>query len=152
MFSFNYLILIRIFRFYGPDFLCRLVKFGQVFPLYLSSFILTLMSIDRVGVIRRRRSKAGGRGSSALSGPRSLVPLIQMAWALAVAFALPQLVIFSKQEINEHGTLDCWAGFAGNRNYEKVKRSLDRNVILWAWSCFKWGSILHVTCYNKQHT
>ena len=30
-------------RFQGPDVLCRAVKFGQVFPLYLSSFVLTLM-------------------------------------------------------------------------------------------------------------
>ena len=30
--------------------LCRAVKFGQVFPLYLSSFLLTLMAVDRVGV------------------------------------------------------------------------------------------------------
>ena len=30
--------------------LCRAVKFGQVFPLYLSSFVLTLMAVDRVGI------------------------------------------------------------------------------------------------------
>ena len=38
-------------RFRGPDALCRVVKFGQVFPLYLSSFVLTLMAVDRVGVV-----------------------------------------------------------------------------------------------------
>ena len=37
-------------RFQGPDVLCRAVKFGQVFPLYLSSFVLTLMAVDRVGI------------------------------------------------------------------------------------------------------
>ena len=30
--------------------MCRCVKFGQVFPLYLSSAVLTLMAVDRVGV------------------------------------------------------------------------------------------------------
>ena len=39
-------------RFQGPDVLCRAVKFGQVFPLYLSSFVLTLMAVDRVGMIK----------------------------------------------------------------------------------------------------
>ena len=53
-----------MFRFQGPDLLCRAVKFGQVFPIYLSSFILTLMAVDRVGV-------TGGGSSHARSGRKA---------------------------------------------------------------------------------
>ena len=46
--------------------LCRAVKFGQVFPLYLSSFVLTLMAVDRaVGIT------GGGGGWSGVSGVSS---------------------------------------------------------------------------------
>ena len=43
--------------------LCRAVKFGQVFPLYLSSFVLMLMAVDRaVGI-----TGGGVRGVSGVS-------------------------------------------------------------------------------------
>eukprot|EP00095_Tigriopus_kingsejongensis_P000930 maker-scaffold635_size121629-snap-gene-0.8 protein:Tk00930 transcript:maker-scaffold635_size121629-snap-gene-0.8-mRNA-1 annotation:"oxytocin vasopressin receptor-like protein" len=98
------------YRFYGPDVLCRVVKFGQVFPIYLSSFILTLMAIDRVGVTKRHGSME----------PKPLRPLIQLVWVVATLFSLPQLFIFSLKDIDEQGTYDCWADFGGEKRFEKA--------------------------------
>uniref|UniRef100_A0A8B9TLD9 Oxytocin receptor n=1 Tax=Anas platyrhynchos TaxID=8839 RepID=A0A8B9TLD9_ANAPL len=35
------------FRFYGPDFLCRLIKYLQVVGMFASTYMLLLMSLDR---------------------------------------------------------------------------------------------------------
>lgn len=97
-------------RFYGPDLLCRLVKFGQVMPIYLSSFILTLMAVDRVGVTKRHGSME----------PKPLRPLIQGVWVVAILCALPQPFIFSIKDIDDQGIYDCWADFGGEKWLEKV--------------------------------
>lgn len=104
-------------RFRGPDLLCRAVKFGQVFPLYLSSFLLTLMAVDRAGVTRLSNNVQTVNSST---GPKALRPLIRLAWAAAVAFSLPQLAIFSMTDV-DGGERDCWAHFGG-KAVEKVER------------------------------
>ncbi|TRY62033.1 hypothetical protein TCAL_09526 [Tigriopus californicus] len=96
-------------RFHGPDILCRLVKFGQVMPIYLSSFILTLMAVDRVGVTKRHGSVE----------PKPLRPLIQGVWLVAILCALPQPFIFSIKDIDDKGIYDCWADFGGEKWLEK---------------------------------
>lgn len=106
-------------RFYGPDLLCRLVKFGQVMPIYLSSFILTLMAVDRVGVTKRHGSME----------PKPLRPLIQGVWVVAILCALPQPFIFSIKDIDDQGIYDCWADFGGEKWLEKVGTFFRSNSI-----------------------
>jgi len=60
-------------RFRGPDVLCKCVKFGQVFPLYLSSFVLTLMAVDRVAVTNADAGNGGGGGGQRKYSMKSIL-------------------------------------------------------------------------------
>ena len=90
------------FRFKGPDIVCKTVKFGQVFPLYLSSFLLTLMAVDRVGVTKRAHAQPS---------QKTLRPLIQFAWVLAFVFSVPNFALFSVMKVPKTDEMDCWVDF-----------------------------------------
>ncbi len=82
------------FRFRGPDLLCRLVKFLQVFVLYLSTYVLTSMSIDRYLVVCHHNFSRNYYGS--LRGPKVLVIL---SYIISFVLASPQAFLFSMKEI-----------------------------------------------------
>ncbi|XDV35418.1 hypothetical protein PO909_005370 [Leuciscus waleckii] len=89
------------FRFYGPDFLCRLVKYLQVVGMFASTYMLVLMSIDRCLAIwqplrslRRRRDRF----------------YVLASWIISLLFSLPQIYIFSLREVGD-GVFDCWGDF-----------------------------------------
>nr|AOC59508.1 inotocin receptor [Lasius niger] len=91
------------FRFQGGAVLCKLVKFGQPFGVYLSSYVLTVTAMDRYYAIchpflycsiTSRRSKM----------------MVYGAWTLAAILCVPQVFIFSYQEISP-GVWECWATF-----------------------------------------
>ncbi|XP_038628828.1 oxytocin receptor [Tachyglossus aculeatus] len=89
------------FRFYGPDFLCRLVKYLQVVGMFASTYLLLLMSLDRCLAIcqplrslRRRADRASVLGT----------------WLLCLVVSVPQIHIFSLQDVG-NGVYDCWAVF-----------------------------------------
>ncbi len=89
------------FRFYGPDFLCRLVKYLQVFGMFASTYMLVLMSIDRCLAIwqplrslRRRKDRF----------------FVLASWIISLLFSLPQVYIFSLREVGD-GVFDCWGDF-----------------------------------------
>ena len=44
---------------------------------------------------------------------RRLALLLRSAWAMSFLLAVPQLFIFSMKEVDDGGTLDCWATFGG---------------------------------------
>ena len=44
---------------------------------------------------------------------RRLTLLLRSAWAASFLLAVPQLFIFSMKEVDDGGTLDCWATFGG---------------------------------------
>ncbi|XP_053098395.1 isotocin receptor-like [Pangasianodon hypophthalmus] len=89
------------FRFYGPDFLCRLVKYLQVVGMFASTYLLVLMSVDRclavcqpLRSLRRRKDREYVLGS----------------WLLSLLLSLPQTYIFSLKEVGQ-GVYDCWGDF-----------------------------------------
>ncbi|XP_066249469.1 oxytocin receptor-like isoform X2 [Euwallacea similis] len=91
------------YRFQGGFLLCKLVKYGQTLGPYLSSYVLMATAIDRHQAIcypltycswTSRRSKA----------------MMYVAWAASLLCCMPQVVIFSYQEVAP-GVNDCWATF-----------------------------------------
>lgn len=88
------------YRFQGPDFLCRIVKYAQVFVLYVSTYMLVFMAVDRA-----RAVQGSGRGSL-----RAARLMIGGAWVVGLVLAAPQTVLFSLREV-EPGVQDCWVVF-----------------------------------------
>ncbi|XP_071514648.1 oxytocin receptor-like isoform X2 [Panulirus ornatus] len=88
------------YRFRGSDLLCRLVKYAQVFVLYVSTYMLVFMAVDRA-----RAVQGSGRGSL-----RAARLMIGGAWALGLVLAMPQTFLFAVREIAP-GVYDCWGVF-----------------------------------------
>ncbi|XP_060036219.1 oxytocin receptor [Erinaceus europaeus] len=89
------------FRFYGPDLLCRLVKYLQVVGMFASTYLLLLMSLDRclaicqpLRALRRRADRLAVLGT----------------WLGCLVVSVPQVHIFSLREVAD-GVFDCWAVF-----------------------------------------
>lgn len=89
------------FRFYGPDLLCRLVKYLQVVGMFGSTYMLVLMSIDRcLAICQPLRS---------LHKRKDRFYVIA-SWMLSLIFSTPQVYIFSLREVG-NGVYDCWGDF-----------------------------------------
>uniref|UniRef100_A0A8C5WPR8 Oxytocin receptor n=1 Tax=Laticauda laticaudata TaxID=8630 RepID=A0A8C5WPR8_LATLA len=89
------------FRFKGPDYLCRLIKYLQVVGMFASTYMLLLMSLDRcLAICQPLRSLH--RRSDRLS--------VLLTWVVCLLFSIPQLQIFSMKSV-AHGGMDCWATF-----------------------------------------
>ncbi|XP_046813520.1 cephalotocin receptor 1-like [Vespa crabro] len=91
------------FRFQGGPVLCKLVKFFQPFGPYLSSYILTATAIDRYHAICHPLSYCS------VTSRKSRI-MVYWAWSIAFILCIPQLFVFSYQEITP-GIWDCWATF-----------------------------------------
>lgn len=89
------------FRFYGPDILCRLVKYLQVVGMFASTYMLVLMSVDRcLAICQPLRS---------LHRRKDRFYVI-CSWVLSLLFSVPQIFIFSLREVGS-GVYDCWGDF-----------------------------------------
>ncbi|XP_063147689.1 oxytocin receptor [Candoia aspera] len=89
------------FKFKGPDYLCRLIKYLQVVGMFASTYMLLLMSLDRcLAICQPLRSLH--RRSDRLS--------VLLTWVVCLLFSIPQLQIFSMRNV-DHGGMDCWATF-----------------------------------------
>lgn len=89
------------FRFYGPDLLCRLVKYLQVVGMFASTYMLVLMSVDRcLAICQPLRS---------VHKSKDRVCVIA-SWMLSLIFSAPQAYIFSLREVG-NGVYDCWGDF-----------------------------------------
>ncbi|CAG06809.1 unnamed protein product, partial [Tetraodon nigroviridis] len=89
------------FRFYGPDILCRLVKYLQVVGMFASTYMLVLMSVDRcLAICQPLRS---------LHRRKDRIYVV-FSWALSLVFSVPQMFIFSLREVGS-GVYDCWGEF-----------------------------------------
>lgn len=75
---------ISTLEFRGGNGLCKLLKFGSLFSLYLSSNIVACMSIDRAVTVVRPLS-------STMSSTKSVKWLIGASWTSAIVCSLPQL-------------------------------------------------------------
>uniref|UniRef100_A0ABD2WDQ1 G-protein coupled receptors family 1 profile domain-containing protein n=1 Tax=Trichogramma kaykai TaxID=54128 RepID=A0ABD2WDQ1_9HYME len=91
------------FRFHGGEILCKLVKFGQPLGSYLSSYVLMATAADRYHAICYPLSYCR------TTSRRSRIT-VYTAWILSLLLCLPQIFIFSIQEIAP-GIWDCWATF-----------------------------------------
>ncbi|XP_059926047.1 oxytocin receptor [Gadus macrocephalus] len=92
------------FRFYGPDILCRLVKYFQVVGMFASTYMLVLMSIDRcLAICQPLRS---------LHRRKDRFYVI-LSWLMSLFFSAPQMFIFSLREVGSEGSgvYDCWGDF-----------------------------------------
>ncbi|NXU53877.1 V1BR protein, partial [Turnix velox] len=93
------------YRFLGPDPLCRAVKYLQVLSMFASTYMLIVMTLDRyMAVCHPLRT---------LQQPsRQAYLMIGATWLLSCLLSLPQVFIFSLQEVRQgSGVLDCWADF-----------------------------------------
>ncbi|XP_076043822.1 oxytocin receptor-like [Oratosquilla oratoria] len=92
------------YRFHGSDLLCRLVKYAQVFVLYLSTYLLVFMAVDRVRAI-------SWRSYSSWVSLKMARTMVATAWGLSFVLAAPQVLLFAKQEVRP-GVEDCWVNFS----------------------------------------
>ncbi|XP_044158098.1 oxytocin receptor [Bufo gargarizans] len=89
------------FRFYAPDFVCRLVTYLQVVGMFASTYMLLLMSLDRcLAICQPLRSLHR----------RSDCVYVLFTWILSFLLSTPQTVIFSLTEV-DNGVYDCRADF-----------------------------------------
>lgn len=63
--------------------MCKIIKFMQMFSLYLSTFLLVVIGYDRFMAIKYPMSRANAK--------RRVIKLIFAAWALSAFFSLPQV-------------------------------------------------------------
>ncbi|XP_058500386.1 arg8-vasotocin receptor-like [Solea solea] len=93
------------YRFYGPDFLCRIVKHLQVMGMFASTYMMVMMTLDRYIAICHPLKT--------LQQPtqRSYIMIVS-TWMCSLVLSTPQYFIFSLSEVkNGSGTYDCWANF-----------------------------------------
>ncbi|XP_030626779.1 arg8-vasotocin receptor-like [Chanos chanos] len=93
------------FRFYGPDFLCRIVKHLQVMGMFASTYMMVMMTLDRYIAICHPLKT--------LQQPsRRSYNMIVSTWVSSLILSTPQYFIFSLSEIkNGSDVYDCWAHF-----------------------------------------
>ncbi|XP_063411228.1 cephalotocin receptor 2-like [Mytilus trossulus] len=91
-------------KFQGGDFLCRFIKYMQVFVMYLSTYILVMTAIDRYRAICHPLSNHTWT-------PRLVKVMIGGAYFIAGVLSIPQFIIFKYQERANSGVVDCWVEF-----------------------------------------
>ncbi|KAM9519965.1 vasopressin V1b receptor [Guaruba guarouba] len=93
------------YRFLGPDPLCRAVKYLQVLSMFASTYMLIMMTLDRYMAVCHPLH-------SLQQPSRQAYVMIGATWLLSCLLSLPQVFIFSLQEVRQgSGVLDCWADF-----------------------------------------
>ncbi|XP_040830527.1 vasopressin V2 receptor [Ochotona curzoniae] len=93
-------------RFYGPDALCRAVKYLQMVGMYASSYMILAMTLDRHRAICRPMLAYRHGGGAHWNRP------VLLAWAFSLLLSLPQLFIFAQRDVGDgSGVFDCWAQF-----------------------------------------
>lgn len=118
------------FHFLGPNWLCKAVKFMQVMPLYLSSLLLACLALDRY------RAMSFRLGGVMWSSPR----MVATVWVLASLLALPQIFLFSLQQIHP-GHYNCWGKFPGEWGIRAY-------VVYFVVAAFFGPMIVTVYCYT----
>ncbi|KAF0874341.1 vasopressin V1a receptor [Hyaena hyaena] len=93
------------YRFRGPDGLCRVVKHLQVFGMFVSPYMLVVMTADRyIAVCHPLKTLQQPTRRSRL--------MIAAAWVLSFVLSTPQYFVFSMVEVNNvTKAKDCWATF-----------------------------------------
>ncbi|XP_067119759.1 vasopressin V1a receptor-like [Centruroides vittatus] len=93
------------YRFRGGYLLCKLVKYVQILGPYLSSYILVITAIDRYQAICFPLT------SFSWTPIRGKI-MVLVAWIISLLCCIPQLFIFSYQDVQGlSGVKDCWGTF-----------------------------------------
>ncbi|KAK8786607.1 hypothetical protein V5799_023619 [Amblyomma americanum] len=91
------------YRFQGGNLFCKCVKYGQILGPYLSSYVLVVTAVDRYQAICFPLSKCSWT-------PAKSKLLVSLAWAVSLLCCVPQLFVFSYQEVAP-GVYDCWGTY-----------------------------------------
>ncbi|KAF7638883.1 G_PROTEIN_RECEP_F1_2 domain-containing protein [Meloidogyne graminicola] len=133
-------ILLTFPKFYASDFVCRLVRYLQVLPLYASPFLMVAISIDRYQAICRplvhytsdrfRRPNYFGL----------------FAWLLALFCSIPQLFIWQKMsigKINNNNTSIIKLNLGDENEMKEQCRSIyGTDPDIWKQAYVLWFSII----------
>uniref|UniRef100_A0A1A7ZQG1 Arginine vasopressin receptor 1B n=1 Tax=Nothobranchius furzeri TaxID=105023 RepID=A0A1A7ZQG1_NOTFU len=93
------------FRFYGPDFLCRIVKHLQVLGMFASTYMMVMMTVDRYIAICHPLQ------TLQLPTQRAYL-MIGSTWGCSLVLSTPQYFIFSLSEVRPGSAVyDCWGHF-----------------------------------------
>lgn len=93
------LIILMHPEFKGPDWLCRLIRYLQMFPLYTSPFLLVAISADRFQAICH---PFANYRSNRYRRPNCLATI---AWISALICSIPQLFVWYKKKNGECATI-----------------------------------------------
>ncbi|XP_055942066.1 gonadotropin-releasing hormone receptor-like [Argiope bruennichi] len=72
---------------YGSNLMCKVVKFMQMFSLYLSTFVLVLIGFDRLSAVRFPMHRAHAK--------QHVRRGMACIWLISAIFSFPQMFIFS---------------------------------------------------------
>ncbi|XP_073476356.1 vasopressin V1a receptor isoform X2 [Aquarana catesbeiana] len=121
------------YRFYGPDFLCRIIKHLQVFGMFASAYMLVVMTADRyIAICHPLKTLHQPTKRSYL--------MIGSAWIISFILSTPQYGIFYLKDLGD-GVYDCWADFISPKGLKAY--------ITWITiSIFVVPVIILLTCYG----
>lgn len=122
-------------KFEGGDFLCRFIKYMQIFVMYLSTYILVMTAIDRYRAICHPLSNHTWT-------PRLVKVMIGGAYCIAGVLSIPQFIIFKYQEREVGGIMDCWVKF-------NPLWTLDLYVISFTVLVYIIPLLILITCYGS---
>ncbi|XP_067855249.1 vasopressin V2 receptor-like [Heptranchias perlo] len=98
--------------FMAPNAVCKTVKYLQIVGMFASTYLLVVMTLDRYQAICKPMTSI-----TKSSLQRHLA--VGLAWALSLIFSVPQIFIFSMQEVQPQ-VFECWATFIkpwGRKSY-----------------------------------
>ncbi|XP_078423716.1 vasopressin V2 receptor-like [Cetorhinus maximus] len=99
-------------KFMAPNAVCKAVKYLQIVGMFASTYLLVVMTLDRYQAICKPMIAI-----TKTSLQRHLA--VGMAWGFSLVFSLPQIFIFSRQEVQPQ-VFECWATFIkpwGRKSY-----------------------------------
>lgn len=88
----------------GDNVLCKIVKYLQLFGMYISSYVLVVTAIDRYQAI------CFPLMNCSWTAKRSKI-MIVIAWIISLLLSVPQMFIFSYMLDSSNGDMDCLTTF-----------------------------------------
>ena len=100
------------YRFQGPNFLCKMVKYFQLVAMYASTYVLVVTALDRyISICHPLTSHTWTK--------RRANAMVLVAWVLSLVFSIPQLILFTLMEtFPGSGEYDCWETMSNGEPWE----------------------------------
>ncbi|CAL2051540.1 unnamed protein product [Caenorhabditis brenneri] len=108
-------------NYYGSNFICKFMRYVQMFPMYASPFLLVAISADRYQAICRPLAHFR---SSRYRRPNWMAAI---AWGLALLLSAPQFIVWGKNP----KTGKCSTIYGANRNTLKNVYVIMFNTLAW---------------------